>query len=208
MRTAGHIVYRTDDGEIVPSVTTITGLRSKPGLIKWANAMGLAGTDSSKYATDTAEIGTLAHSIITDRLQGLETDYSDYTPNQTVAAEDCVAGYCAWEVQHEVKPVIVEKPLVSEKYHFGGTLDLYGDIDHRRTLLDIKTGRIWPDHTTQAAAYRQLLSENGHDADGVCILSLRDGFTELYIDNKTLDRHFEIFLALLKIYQIEKELSK
>lgn len=205
---SGRITYRTADGEQVPSVTTICALRAKPLLIPWANRLGLAGTDSKAVAQDAADIGTLTHKFIVDGLRGRETGTGTYSENQISLSKSCLSRFQGWARQHTIEPVLTESAMVSERYKYGGTVDLFADIDDRRTLLDIKTGRIWPDHIVQIAAYRQLLTENGHTVDAVCILSLRDNFTEIPFHENTLDKHFEIFLSLLKVYRTEKELKQ
>jgi len=212
MKTKAHKRYRLRDETIIPGVTTVCALLAKPALPKWANDLGLQGIDSAKYTDDKADIGTLAHSIITDKLQGLETDYSDYTPNQIIAAESCVVSYYAWEAHHEIKPILIEEPMVSEKDRFGGTLDIYAKVDGVKELIDIKTGSaIWPEFITQVAAYRQLLTEAEHEVKRVRILNIprsgTENFQELIPSDTVLDMNFEIFTCLLRIYNIRKELK-
>ena len=95
MRSKAHIRYRLADKTIVPGVTTVLNLLSKPALVPWANKMGLQGIDTSKYVDDKADIGTLAHAIITDKLTGKETDTSDYSKNQIDLAENSCLSF--WE---------------------------------------------------------------------------------------------------------------
>ena len=68
-KTKAHTRYRLTDGTIVPGVTTVTGSQlgwNKQVLINWANRIGLTEIDSTKYKDDKADIGTLAHQMITD----------------------------------------------------------------------------------------------------------------------------------------------
>ena len=76
-----HIRYRKQDGEIVPGVTTVTGSQlgwNKQILINWGNRIGLEGISASAYKDDKADIGKLAHAMVTDWLLGQKTDTSDY----------------------------------------------------------------------------------------------------------------------------------
>ena len=59
-----HTVYKTQDGEKVPSVTTVLNVLAKPALIYWAWDLGIKGIDYRKYRDDKADIGTLVHKQI------------------------------------------------------------------------------------------------------------------------------------------------
>ncbi len=211
MNTRGHIRYRLADETIVPSVTTIVGMRAKPQLIRWANQLGLDGIDSMKYVDDAGQTGTLAHQLIIDSLQQKETYLRDYSENQINLSESCFSRYEDWARQHTVEPILTETPLVSEKHRFGGTLDLYSLIDEAKVLIDIKTGtHVWDDNRVQVSALHQLLQESGHPVDEVRILHIprRDpeSFSEIVVSPSALTLNFEIFLCLLKVYECEKKL--
>ena len=212
MKVKGHQRYRTKDGEIVPGVSGIVGLLAKDALIKWSNELGLKGIDSAKYTDDKAAIGTLAHSFIADGLQDLETDTSDYDANQIESAQNCVRSFDQWARGKEIRPVLIEKPLVSERFCFGGTSDLYARIDGVKELIDLKSGTaIWPEFVIQVSAYRQLLRENGHEVTKVRLLNIprskTESFQELIPSDTVLDLNWELFLHLLEIYNIRKQLK-
>jgi hypothetical protein len=218
-KTKAHIQYRSAEkfqkngkGIRFPGVTTIVRLLDKPALIPWANKLGLKGIEVGRYVDDKADIGTLAHAIITDRMQDKETDMSDYTEKQINQAENCVLSYFEWEKKHIIKPIIVEKPLVSEEHKVGGTMDIYAEVDGKKELIDLKTGNgIWPEHHIQVAAYKMILEENGHAVDGVRILNIprheTENFQELTIAAMVLDLNLELFHHLLAIYNIRKKLK-
>lgn len=212
MNTKGHKRYRTGDNQIVVGVTTVVGQIAKPALISWANRLGLDGTDSAKFIDDTAETGTLAHSIITDVLQGMETDFSNYDQVQQDAARWCVRSWDAWKSGKEIKPILIEESLLSERYRYGGTMDIFCELDGIKTLIDLKsTNDLWPEHYIQVSGYRQLLQENGHKVDAVRILNIPRSktaiFREAVLSTEILDKNFEIFTSLLRIYEIRKELK-
>lgn len=212
MRIKGHKRYRTKDNIIVVGTTTIVSQIAKPALIVWANRLGLDGIDSTKFVDDTAAVGILAHSIILDGLRGMETNFSGYDQTQQDAAAWCVRSWDRWSSIRNIKPILIEQPLVSERYRFGGTLDLYAEIDGVLTLIDLKsTNDIWPEHFIQVSAYRRLLVEAGNVVDAVRILNIPRSktavFREAVLSPEVLDKNFEIFTSLLKVYQIRKELK-
>lgn len=210
-KTKAHTVYKNAKEERVIGVTTAIGIMNKPALVKWANNLGLQGIDSKKYVDDKADIGTLSHKMVEDHIAGRETDFSDYTPNQKDAAENAFIKFLDWEKENDFKCIESEMIMVSEKYQFGGTCDIYAMLNGKPTLIDIKTGKAcYGEHHTQVAAYRYLLLENGYNVDDVRILRIGRDDIEGFEDIKApaLDLHWERFLHCLAIYNLNKKIRK
>lgn len=210
MKTKAHIVYR-HDGKRVPGATTIIGLRAKPGLIKWANKLGLQGISSEAFTDDKAQIGTLAHDMILCHFQGVTPDTSDYSQNQIDAAENSLLSFFEWEKDKDIEVILAEKPLTSYK-GYGGTPDLYCKLDGVLTLVDFKTGSgiYEPEHPAQLASYIVLLLDNGYPCEQGIILNIPRVENENFEARtyKDFSRHYAWFETLLKLYNIEKELKK
>ena len=79
-KARAHTIYKLEDGTKVPGVTTVLGILNKPALVKWANNLGLQGIDSNKYRDEMADIGTLAHQMIVNYFNKVETDTTDMFP--------------------------------------------------------------------------------------------------------------------------------
>ena len=212
-KTKAHIRYKLADKKtIVPGVTTVLGLRAKPQLVPWANKLGLDGIDVKSYVDDKADIGTLAHAMVTDGLMGEKTDFSDYDPKQIAQAENSYLSYLEWAKEHPIQAIFVERPLVHEELRFGGTNDIYCDYNGKKTIIDIKTGiGIWPEHKYQVAALKHLLEFNSYPVDGCRILNIPRSEDEKFIDEpcseKELEVGWEIFKNLLSVYYLEKQLK-
>jgi len=214
-KVKAHTRYRLKDGTIVPGVTTVTGSQlgwNKQVLINWANRMGLQGIDSNKYKDDKAVIGTLGHSLATDSLLGIQTDTSDYSANQIEAAENSVLSFYEWAKGKEIRPILVEIPLVSEEYKFGGTPDIYGEINGTLELVDLKTGSgIYHEMIVQVSAYEKLLEEAGYRVDAVRILNIPrtedEAFMERGLGKQQREVAWEIFTNCLRNYQLKKKLN-
>lgn len=211
-KAKAHVRYRLKDNTIVPGVTTITGQLgwNKQVLINWANRIGLEGISANKYRDSKADIGILAHAMITDRLAGKETDTSDYSKNQIDQAENSVLSFWEWERGRKIDVIFMERPLVSEKLGFGGTLDVYAKINGMCELIDLKTGSgIYEEMKIQVAGYDFLLMENGYQVDRVRILNIpraeSETFQEEVVGN--IDLYWGIFLNLLDIYQTHKKIK-
>jgi hypothetical protein len=210
-KVRAHTRYYLADGTYVPGVTTVLNLLNKPALVGWANRMGLQGIDTNKYVDSKAEVGTCAHYMIECELKKEKPDLSEYSPATVDAAENSYLKFIDWMSNKEFKLLGSEKQLVSEKYRYGGTVDVYCSLMGEKTLLDIKTSGsgIWPEMRHQVAAYRQLLLEEGNDVDQVMIIRVGRDDSEGFETEKIgkLDLHFELFKHLLEIYRIQKELK-
>jgi len=209
-KAEAHIRYHLADGTLVPGVTTIVDVLNKPVLVPWANKMGLKGIDAMKYRDEAAAIGTLAHEMIACRLLGKEPDLSDWSPNQIEKATNALNKFVLYESEHRLEPMVIERPLVSEKYRFGGTPDYLGLRDGVPVVLDLKTGSgIYPDAFIQVAGYRQLVWEASYEAEAVYILRVgRDSslsWEEQRVGN--LDIYWEMFLHCLALYELPKRLG-
>jgi len=208
-----RVKYYTKSGELVPGVTTITGELgwNKQALIMWANRLGMDGKDCNKFKDDKAQIGSLAHEFIMNFHKKLDTLTDDYTQNQIKSANNSLNSYKAWLKGKTLEPILLETPLISELYKFGGTLDNYCKLDGKNTLLDYKTGSsIYLEYYIQVAgAYRQLLIENGHPVDQTIILNVPRTEDESFQFKpvEKVDICWEIFKKSLEIYRLRKELS-
>lgn len=208
-KTKIHTIYKLTNGERVPSVTTVLGILNKPALIQWAWELGTQGIDYKAVRDQAGDIGTLAHYLILCDLRGKKPDTSEYSAQDIEKAETCLIKYWEWARGHKIQSLMLETPLISEQYQFGGTIDFYGKIDDQPTLLDFKTGKaIYGEFFYQLAAYEQLLIEAGHLIEATRILRIgrdeTEGFEERTIGK--LDNQWQIFLNCLSIYNLQKQI--
>jgi hypothetical protein len=200
-----HTIYKNAAGDKVPGVTTILNIINKPALVPWANRLGLEGIKTTEYVDHLADIGTLAHRMIQCHLTSEELDTSDYTPNQVSTAENSVLSFLEWQKGKEMETILSEEQLVSEALGFGGTVDWYGELGTKLTLVDLKTGKaIYDEMIFQVAAYDWLLGENGYSVNEVRVLQIgrdeTEGFSERVIPAAAIGPYFEVFRAALALY--------
>ena len=209
----GTSPYKNKLGTRLPGTTTITGSElgwAKGVLITWANRLGLEGIEAGKYVDNLAEIGTLAHDMVVNQLLGRETDISDHSPKQVEKAQKCLDSYNKWKSGQKIVPIVVEQPLVSEVYQFGGTPDFYGAVNDVLTLIDYKTGKgIYDEHFIQVAGgYVILLEEAGHKIEDVVILNIPrsegDSFQSVTITPRFREICKKVFLNCLDNYRLHK----
>lgn len=209
-KTKAHTRYKLEDGTLIPGISTIISQLDKPFLINWANKLGLEGIHVGKYTDELADIGSVAHEHIRATLIGEKPEFDDYTATQLRLAKPCIRKFQDWYEQNDVKPLLIEQPLISEVYGYGGTLDLYAEVKGRLTLLDWKTGsRFYPSHKIQLAANSNLLNENGYDLEVCMLISIgRDDKEDFHtVEVGGLRPRFKLFQKLLEVYKLRKELG-
>ena len=205
--------YQLSDGTKVPGVTTILRVLDKSTfLVPWAVKMTKEGVDAARYRDEKAMIGTLAHAMCLSTLKGEPPDHYDYSQREVDLATNAFGKFVAWTKAHTLEPTLVEQGLVSEVHRFGGTPDYYGLIDGVPTLMDLKTGNLYPEHWYQMGAYCILLEEAGHRVEQRILLNIGRDETENFVEAKrsgpALEDEKEIFLACLAIYNAKKRLKQ
>jgi hypothetical protein len=205
-----RVAYKTSWGAKVPGVTTICGLLDKPFLKTWANNIGLQGIKMREYVDDKAQMGTLAHQMVQDYLEGNKTDFTDYSKEQIDKAENALISFYEWEKEQDIEIIEMETHLVSDEMLIGGTIDCYCKLNGKNTLLDFKTGKaVYQDYYMQVAAYKALLEEQGKEIEQVAILRIgrdeTEGFDFVTVDNTV--RYFEVFQHLNEVYKLKKILN-
>ena len=205
-RTQIHTVYKKD-GIRVPSVTTYLGILAKPAIIHWAWECGVQGLDYRRVRDQAGDVGSLVHYLILCQLQRREPELGDCTPNELATTVTPMKKFDEWLRLHELVPILLETPLVSETYGFGGTPDFYGEDNGVLTLLDFKTsGDIYAENFCQLAAYKELLAERGYPVESARIIRISKVTDESFDDRPAgnLENHWKIFLACQQIYELQK----
>lgn len=200
-----HITYRDDNGNSLIGTTTALGILAKPALYGWYYKMGKNGENPFKKKDAAANVGTIAHAMIMCHLRNWELDVSNLIPEAVDTAMNCVLSYYEWEKNLNLKPILIEEPLIS-KIGYGGTIDLYAKANGQLWLIDFKTSSgIYKEMHYQLAAYKNLLEENSKQVDKTIILNIGkkedDAFQVKTFSN--LDKEFEIFKHCLGIYKLQ-----
>lgn len=220
-------IYKNKEGKRVLSVTTILGIISKPALQFWANKIGLQGIKMTEYVDDKADIGTLAHSICEFYITGNKIEWEKYTKEQIMQACKCAKKFFEWlSYQYEFIPVASELELVSEKYQYGGCIDLLAILNGKLTLIDFKTcSAIWNEQKYQVSAYHNLLNENFEKVRELALNKIPDKYKKVtdvvilrigrneeegfeYCPVTQIKKGFEVFKSALKLYTNIKDFEK
>jgi len=208
-KVKAHVRYYTSSGEQVPGVTTILSVLNKPALVAWANRMGLQGIDTHKYVDEAASVGTLAHALIMESLGGKKVAHGDFTADQLARAQHGVNTFNNWKKYQDLEPKLLEEPLVSDVYRYGGTIDMLAVLNDEATLIDLKTSSgIYEEHVFQVGAYWKLLSEAGQEIKGARILRIGrsegEGMDERVLSGVQVLNAWRVFEHCLEIYRLKK----
>lgn len=206
--------YKTQDGEIVPSVTTLLsnlGWATR-GLMFWAHKLGREQKDLNETREELADAGKLCHLFAQHDIKGWPRPPTDgIEPAIVKKAVDSFEGYLAWKRSTQLELVASEVALVSERFKFGGRLDAIAVFDGAARIVDWKSAKeLYPDTIVQVAAYRELWNEvhpempieNGH-----VVRWAPDGsYAHHALSARTLDVGWQVFLRCLDLQTLKKEL--
>jgi hypothetical protein len=210
--TKVHTRYYGADGELLVGVTTALQILNKPSLMRWAWNCGMKGEDYTKVRDQAGSVGTITHLMITCELQNIVPKLQEYSQADIDSATLCLNSFHEWRKSHTLEAMLVEKPLASSKYRFGGTPDFIGLVNGELELMDFKTSSgIWNDYFYQLAAYRQLAHENGYESlNKARILRFSKGDNVEFEDRliTQFSKEFELFTHCLAIYNLLKIMKR
>ena len=204
-----HTIYKNKNDKRLKSVTTIIngclGF-NKGALIGWTRKHCLNGEDSMKLLKEAGRIGTLAHIMIEEFINGGAVNLDGYTANEISQAKTAYYGFYEWQKKNKPKFLHTELKLVSEQYQFGGTFDAVCEVNGKIVICDWKTSSdVYDEFVIQLGAYRQLIKENLlYDIRGAILLKLNkeeNGYEEHHYKLKDLNWGWKMFKLLLKIQE-------
>jgi predicted RecB family nuclease len=208
MKYSAHSTYLNTDKIEVPSVTTVLKILNKPFLQKWANIMGFKRKKIEDILESSSIVGTMVHQIIEAYM--LQKFYV-FIPTAKHLREVAMAhlnSFIEWQRTHSnVTPIFMEKHLSSQK--FGGTIDFYGMVDGKHTILDFKTSKQpYSSYFLQLAAYCIMLEEQGHKVEQAAIIIINQtGYNEKFIKREELESYIQAFKTLVEFFHAWYDLN-
>lgn len=201
MKYSNHSVYINNENEEVPSVTTILKILNKPFLSKWANILGFKREKIEDVLEKSSILGTQVHKIIECYLLKKYYIYADIedkiTKNDIIKHFNC---FVNWTKNHNIDPIFMEKKFCSKL--FGGTVDFYGNVDGKLTILDFKTSKkLYPTMFLQLGAYTYMLEEKGYVVEKVAIVIVNsDKCFHKEIEREKIQKYIDVFLMLANLF--------
>lgn len=205
---SNHSTYITEGNIEVPSVTTIIKILNKPFIAKWANSLGWKRQSYDKVLEESANKGTFVHEVVHEYLfkEGKKFDVS--TPDRLNFLYENINAFKEFEKYYNFNPIWGERSFAGDR--FGGTVDLYCELEGSMTILDFKTSKkFYSSHFIQLGAYIQLLESNDYKVDQVAILRLKDGDYDIkIIKREEMEKYIETFNKLVDLFYMIYELNE
>ena len=125
----GTRYYKTPSGKSYPSVTTVTGLLKKDGILEWRKRVG--EEEANRVSRKAAARGTRIHTLCENHLLN-----NDVTPN--------MFDHDMWStLKPELKRInnihALETALYSDHLQVAGTVDCIAEFDGVLSVIDFKT---------------------------------------------------------------------
>lgn len=153
-------MYRTPNGDLYPSVTTVLSVLPKPELEAWKASVG--EEEARKVSERALRYGSLAHTRMELYVNGEDPDGWVFdTPREALtfdAFRTAIDGHLTNVVAQEIF-------LYSDILQMAGAADLLGDWDNEEAIIDYKTSgrQVFPEeiehYFIQLAAYSAMVYE-------------------------------------------------
>ena len=149
--------YQGPEGIVVPSVTTVLSVvEDKVWMNAWLARVGRK--EVTRATREAAVLGTKIHKTAAEVARDREAVVrGEMRPYARAIGE--------FLDTHVRRVIAVEMSLCSARLGFGGTLDLYAELqDGALAVIDYKSasGGVTKNHKLQTAAYAMLLRERGY----------------------------------------------
>ena len=190
--------YKTPEGNLYPSVTTIFSL-NKSALDDWRKKVGEEA--ANKISARAAHQGTFIHKLCEDVIKGQAVD----------------PGYIYRDLWNGFRPVVEqittvfasETPLYSDIFKVAGTIDCLGYWQGELSIIDFKTSRSLKkreyikNYFMQEAAYSVMVKERfGLDARKlVTLIAVENEEPQVFVERR--DDWLPSFVDLRKQYKAE-----
>ena len=155
----GKRYYTTPNGDRLPSVTTVLGLRKKESILEWRKKVG--EEEANRISSKASGRGTRVHKLCENYIQNDENYAANAMPD-------------AFQMFKSIKPIIdkninnihyQEQSMWSTKIGMAGTTDLIAEFDGTLSVIDFKTSakykkKEWiTDYFTQCSTYSLMYEE-------------------------------------------------
>lgn len=162
---------------------------------------------NAKNDTTAADRGSEVHEALALWLKGEPNKVEASKLNELQRHQYMSA--CEWMVKNGFKPVYVEEPIYHPLMGYAGTPDAIGFMDDKLTVLDFKTGKVWPSHKVQVTAYAEMHSamKPGESCRHACILGLPRKLDQELVEhcNAYSPYYLEVFKACLTIHEFNQK---
>lgn len=201
MKYSKHNAYFNTNNREVPSVTTILSLLNKPVIAQWANYLGFKRIKMDDVLKQTSTIGTYVHNFINGYLRHNDLLWCGSKSEGSIVFAH-LESFKEWAIKNKIEPILLEESMASST--FGGTVDFYGKLNDKFTIIDFKTSKkAYSSMFLQLAAYCYMLEERGHEVEQVGILIVNtDNSYFKFMSREQLEPYMKTFMQLVKFFHM------
>ena len=162
----GKRFYKTPEGLLYPSVTTITSQHGKDKILEWRKRVG--EEEANRISTRASNRGTKVHKICENYLNN-EEDYARTNPAHIhKTMPDTIAMFKSLQPlldEHVNNIHALEIPLYSHHLKVAGRVDCIAEYDGKLSIIDFKTSSKLKDESwikgyfMQCSAYAVMYEE-------------------------------------------------
>lgn len=198
----GKRFYKTPDGKVYPSVTTITSLHGKEGILEWRKRVGEA--EANKISTRASMRGTKVHQMCEDYLNN-KLELTKHIPSSVALFKS---------IQPTIDKYIgkvygIECPLYSHHLRVAGRTDCVAEFDGKIAIVDWKSAskpkqEHWiQNYFMQCAAYAVMFEERtGIPVPRIAVIVAVEGDApQLFV--KKRDTYIDMFKTYRQQYDME-----
>lgn len=178
----GTRVYKTPSGKAYPSVTTVTGLQTKKGILEWRRRVG--EEEANRVSAKASGRGTRIHTLCENYLLGNDI-------NPLISDAEMFGSMREW--LDDIDNIhCLETPLYSDFLQVAGTVDCIAEFQGKLSVIDFKTSSKPKDrddihqYFMQTAAYAVAFEERTGIPIGrlVIIMGVDNDFPRLFIEKR------------------------
>ena len=198
----GKRVYKTENGDRYPSVTTVLGHKTKPAIKAWRKRVG--AETANKISRQASVRGTKIHGLCEDYINNDELNTEKIT-----FVEEIIFNNMKTYINRIDNIHCVEQFLFSEHLRLAGQVDCIAEFDGRLSVIDFKTSAKLKkksnikNYFAQCAAYAIMFEERtGVPIDTTVIIIGVDGEDpQLFVEKR--DNYTEYLLECRDLYEKE-----
>ena len=178
----GRRVYKTPEGKLYPSVTSVTGITSTFNKSAWIQRVGV--DEANRITQRALDRGTRVHSLCENYLLGNELQVDMFDVEMWTSMRKLVDRidniHC------------LETPLYSDFLQTAGTVDCIGEFDGKLSVIDFKTSSRVKErddihnYFEQTAAYAVMFEERTGIPIGrlVILMAIDDDEPRVFVEKR------------------------
>ena len=197
----GKRYYKTPDGKLYPSVTTVVGIKVAQGIKEWRQRVG--EEEARKITTKASVRGTKVHQLCEDYINNVPDYRAKHMP-VNLESFDSIRPVLDQKIDNVV---MQEVPLYSHYLEVGGRVDCIAEWDGTLSVIDFKTSKRLKEKSKidnyfmQASAYCVMYEELTKTPikQIVILIAVDDEEPQVFIEDR--DNYIHEFIKVRESYR-------